>query len=86
MIKEGKLKFEESDGPVGVEDLYRAKTKMRRQEKEALREASSGKVTMSRDKVPVAKIKKSEVGCSMATKGLKERLREHNEEEEKKVL
>ena len=86
LIKEGKLKFEESDGPVGVEDPSRAKTKMRRQEKEALRKASFGKVTMPRDKVPVAKIKKNEVGCSMATKGSKERLREHNEEKKKKVF
>ena len=40
MIKEGKLKFEESNGPVGVEDPSKAKTKIRRQEKETLREAS----------------------------------------------
>ena len=59
---------------------------MRRQEKEAPREASSEKMTMLRDKVPVAKIKKNEAGCLVTTKGSKERLREHNEEEEKKVL
>ena len=71
LIKEGKLKFEESDGPVGVKDPFRAKRKMRRQEKEALREVSSRKATMPRDKVLVAKIKKSEAGCSMTTKWLK---------------
>ena len=60
MIKDGKLKFEESERPVGVEDPSRAKTKMRKQEKEAPREASSGKATIPRDKVPVVKIKKSE--------------------------
>ena len=59
---------------------------MRRQEKEAPREASSGKTTMPRDKVPVDKIKKSEAGCSMTTEGSNERLREMNEEEEKNAL
>ena len=49
-------------------------------------EASSGKTTMLRDQVLVAKIKKSEASCSMTTKGSKERLREHNEEEKKKML
>ena len=86
LIKDGKLKFEESDGPVGVEDPSREKTEMRRQEKKAPMEASSGKATMLRDKVPVAKIKKSEAGYSMTTEGSKERLREMNGEEEKKVL
>ena len=72
LIKEGKLKFKESDGPVGVEDPSKAKTEMRRPEKEAPREASFGKATMPKDKVPVAKIKKkSEAGYSITTKGLK---------------
>ena len=59
---------------------------MRKQEKKALREASFGKATMPRDKVPVAKIRKSEAGCSMTIEGSKERLHKHNEDEEKKVL
>ena len=63
LIKDGKLKFEESNGPVGVEDPSRAKTKMRRQEKEASREASSWKTTMPRDKILVVKIKKNEARC-----------------------
>ena len=58
LIKDEKLKFEESNGLIGVEDSSWAKIKMRRQEKEAPREASFGKATMPRDKVPVAKIKK----------------------------
>ena len=33
MINLGKLKFEELDGPVGVEDLFEAKAEMIRQEK-----------------------------------------------------
>ena len=48
LIKDGKLKFEESDGPIGVEDPSRAKTKMRRQEKEAPMEANFGKTTLAK--------------------------------------
>ena len=57
LIKVGKLKFEELDGPVGVEDPSKAKTEIRKQEKEAPKEASSRKATTPRDKVPVAKKK-----------------------------
>ena len=49
-------------------------------------DVSSGKTTMPRDKVPIAKIKKSEAAYSMTIEGSKERLREHNEEEKKKML
>ena len=35
LIKFGKLKFEESNGPAGVEDLFEAKAKMIRQEEKA---------------------------------------------------
>ena len=80
------MKFEESNGPVGVEDPSKAKTKIRRQEKEAPMEASFRKATMPRDKVLVAKIKKSETGYSVTTKGSKERLCESNEGKEKKAL
>ena len=38
LIKLGKLKFEESNGPVGVEDLSRAKAEMIRQEGKAPRD------------------------------------------------
>ena len=86
MIKVGKLKIGEPNGPIGVEDPSREKTKVTRQKKEALREASSGKATMLRDKVPVAKIGKNETGCSSTTKESKERLHNHNGEEKKKVL
>ena len=55
-------------------------------EKEALKEASFGKVTMPRDKVPIAKIRKSEACCSTTTEWSKERLREPNGEEKKKTL
>ena len=86
LIKDGKLKFEDSDRPAKVENPFRAKTEMRRQEKEAPREASSGKATMPKDKVPVTKIRKSEACCSMTTERSKERLREPNGEKEKKTL
>ena len=86
MIKDGKLKFEESDGPVGVKDPSREKMEMRRQEKKAPIEASSGKAIMPRDKVPVAKIRKSEASCSMTTESSKERLHKMNGEEEKKAF
>ena len=33
LIDDGKLKFKESNGPVGVEDLFEVKAKMIRQEK-----------------------------------------------------
>ena len=59
---------------------------MRRQEKVALRETSSGKATMPRDKVPIAKIRKTEAGYSMTIEGSKERLCEMNGDEEKKAL
>ena len=41
---------------------------------------------MPRDKVPIAKIRRSEADCSSTTEGLKEQSCEPNEEEEKKTL
>ena len=72
LIREGKLKFEESDGPAGVEYLFGTKTKMTRQEKEILREAISKEATMPKEKVPITKTGKSEAGCSLTTEGSKE--------------
>ena len=46
LINLGKVKFEESDGPVGVEDLFEAKVEMIRQEEKAPREAGSRKATI----------------------------------------
>ena len=86
LIKERKLKFEELDELVGVEDLFRAKAEMKRQEKEASREASSREATMPRDKVPIAKIRKRKVDCSSTTEGSKEQPYEPNEKEEKKTF
>ena len=58
MIKDGKLKFKESNGPAGVEDLSRAKEEVIRQEKEAPIEASFEKVVKSRDEVSIARDKR----------------------------
>ena len=67
MIKDGKLKFEQSNEPVGMEDLSRAKGEAVRQEQEAPRETNPGKAIMPSDKVPIAKIKRSEAFCSSTT-------------------
>ena len=46
LINLGKLKFEKSDGPFGVEDLFEAKAEMIRQEEKAPREVGSRKATI----------------------------------------
>ena len=71
LIKDKKLKFEESDGSVGVEDSFKEEADITRQEREAPREANSVKTKMPRDKVPIAKIKRNETGCSSTTEGSK---------------
>ena len=86
MIKDGKLKFKESNGPAGVEDLFRAKVEVIRQEKEAPIEASFWKVVMPRDVVSIVKIERSKVGGSSTTKRLKEQSCEPKGEEEKRTL
>ena len=86
MIEEGKLKFEKSDEPAEVKYPSRAKAKMTRREKEAPREAVSKKATMPKEKVPITKIGRSGAGCSLATKGSKERSYELNGEQEKNTL
>ena len=86
LIKLGKLKFEESNGPAVVEDLFEAKTEMIRQEEKAPREVGFGKSTILRDEVSVAKDKRDEASGSLTTEGPKERLRKLNKKEEKKTL
>ena len=81
LINDGKLKFEDLDRPAQVEDSSRAKVEMARQKHGTLREVSLGKVTMSKEKVPIAK-----TGSSSTTEGSKERSCESNGEEEKMVL
>ena len=86
MIKDGKLKFEESDRSVGVEDLFEAKPEMIRQEEKALRKAGSGKAAIPRDEVSISKDKRCEVSGSLTTKRSKERLCKPNKEEKKETL
>ena len=81
LINDGKLKFEDLDRLVEVEDSFRTKVERTRQEKETPDEANFGKATMPKEKVPITK------ACSSSTtEGSKERSCELNEEEEKKVL
>ena len=72
MINDGKLKFEELDGPAEVEDPSRAKVEMPRQEKEAPRGARLGKAAIPKEKVPIAKVQKNEAASSSSTEGSKE--------------
>ena len=84
LIKDGKLKFEDSNGLAGMEDPSRAKGEAVKQEQKASKKANSGKVTMPSDKVPIAKFRKSEADCSSTTKGSKERPCGPKKEEEKR--
>ena len=86
LIKLGKLKFEESNGSAGVEDLFKAKVEMIRQEEKAPKEVGFEKVAISRDEVSIAKDKRGEASGSLTTKGSKERLCKPSKEEEKKML
>ena len=86
MIKGGKLKFEESDGPVEVEDLFETKAKMIRQEEKAPREVGSRKETIRRNEVSISKVGRGEVEGSSTIERSKERLCKLNREEENKSL
>ena len=72
MIKLGKLKFEESNGPAVVEDLSEAKAEIIRQEEKALREVGFEKSTIPRDEVSIAKDKRGEASGSLTTEGSRE--------------
>ena len=71
LINDGKLKFEESDGPVGVEDLFEAKAEMIRQKKKAPREAGSRKAVIRRDEVFISKVRRGKAEGSLLLKGRK---------------
>ena len=86
LIKLGKLKFEESNEPVGVEDLFGAKAETTRQEEKTPREIGSRKAAMRRDKVSISKVGRGEAKCSSTTEGSKERLCDLNREEKNKTL
>ena len=80
------MKFEESNKPVGVEDLSRAKAEMIRQEGKAPREANSGKVAILTEEVSIVKVERNEAKCSSITERSKERVGKSNGEEVKKTL
>ena len=86
MINDGKLKFEDLDRPAEVEDPSRTNVEMMRQEKETPKEVNFEKAAMPKEKVPIAKVQKSEVGFSSTTERSKERSCKPNREEEKKML
>ena len=70
-----------------VEDPYRAKVEMTRQKHGTPREVSLGKAAITKEKVPIVEVLKSEAGSSMTTERSKERPCElDKEEEEKKAL
>ena len=72
LIKDGKLKFEESNGLARVEDSSRAKAEVIRQENKAPIEASFEKVIIPKDEVSIAKDKKGETSGSLTTERSKE--------------
>ena len=86
MIEEGKLKFEELNGPAEVKDPSRTKVEILRQEKEALKGARLGEAAILKEKIPIAKVQKNKTGSSSTTKRSKERSCEPNGEQEKNTL
>ena len=81
LINDGKLTFEDLDGPTEVKDPSKTKVKIPKQEEEILREPNFGKTTMPKEKVPIAK-----AGSSSTTKGSKERSCEPDGEQEKSTF
>ena len=81
LINDGKLKFEDLDRLVEVEDSFRKKVEMMRQEKKTLNEANFKKATIPKEKVHIAK-----TDSSSTTEGSKEQSCKPNTEEEKRVL
>ena len=59
LINNGKLTFEDLDGPAEVKDPSRAKVEMARQKHGAPRETSLGKAAMSNEEVPMAEVRKT---------------------------
>ena len=86
LINVGKLKFEDLDRPTKVKNRSRKDVEMTRQEKETPKEVNFGKAAISKEKVTIAKVRKSEAGSPSTTEGLKERSCKPNGEEEKKML
>ena len=64
MINDGKLNFEDLDRPTEVKGLFRTNVEITRQEKETPKEASFEKTAMTKEKVPIVDVRKSEAGSS----------------------
>ena len=81
LINDGKLTFEDLDGPTEVKDPFRTKVDMAKQKEETPKEPNFEKTTMPKEKVPIAK-----AGSSTTTKGSKERSCKPNGEQEKSTF
>ena len=86
LINDGKQKFEDLDRPTEIEDPSKTNVEIMRQEKETPKEVNFKKAAMPKEKVPIAKVRKSEAGSLSTTEGSKERSCDPNREEEKKML
>ena len=86
LINDGKLTFEDLDGPAEIKDPSRAKVEIARQEHGVPKEASPRKAAIPRDEVLIAKVEKDETNGSLTTKRSEERLCESNKEEKNKML
>ena len=80
------MKFEEPNRPAGLENPSRARVNMTKQKRKTPKEASTKKAKFPMDRVPIAKIERSEAGCSPTTERSKEQLCEPIKKEEKRVL
>ena len=77
------MKFEEPNRLTGLENPSRTRVNMTKQKRETLKEASIEKAKMPMNRVPIAKIGRSEAGHSQTTEGSKEQLCKPIEEERK---
>ena len=86
LINDGKLTFEDLDGPAEVKNLFRVKVGIAIQEHGVPREASLGKPAIPKDEVSIAKDEKEEANSLLTTKGSKAQLCGSNIEEEGEML
>ena len=86
LINDGKLTFEDLDGPAEVKDPSRAKLEIARQDDGVPREASPEKAVIPRDEISIAKVKRDGANSSLTTKGSKAQLYGSNIEEKEKTL
>ena len=80
------MKFEQSNEPAGVENLFGAKAETTWQEENIPREIGSWKAAIRGDEVSISKVGRGKVEGSLTTERSKEQLCELNWEEENKTL